>query len=215
MALRAVIFDYGMVLTGLPNAAAYASMLRITGLAPDTFEKYYWVDRHDYDLGVLNGVTFWQKFIRDTELDQGPGALGQAAVEELNEWDARFWTTQNPQMLAWQLQLKQRGVLTGILSNMGDAVHQSIEREFTWIHNFDVQVWSYLLGIAKPDPAIYLYTLNELGVRPEESLFLDDKQVNIDAALALGMQALQFSNVEQLRADLIAVGLDAEVPLPG
>ena len=89
------------------------------------------------------------------------------------------------------------------------------EREFTWIHNFDVQVWSYLLGIAKPDPAIYLYTLNELGVRPEESLFLDDKQVNIDAALALGMQALQFSNVEQLRADLIAVGLDAEVPLPG
>ena len=118
-------------------------------------------------------------------------------------------------MLAWQLELKRRGLLTAILSNIGDAVLASMEREFDWIHRFDVRVWSYQLGVAKPDPAIYRHTLAELGVQPEETLFIDDKRVNIEAAQALGIQAIEFSSVERLREELIAAGLDAEVPLPG
>jgi FMN phosphatase YigB (HAD superfamily) len=70
------------------------------------------------------------------------------------------------------------------------------------------------LGIAKPEPAIYRHVLNELGVQPEETLFLDDKLVNIEAAQALGVRAIQFSTVEKLRKDLIAAGLGAELPLP-
>jgi FMN phosphatase YigB (HAD superfamily) len=69
--------------------------------------------------------------------------------------------------------------------------------------------------MAKPDPAIYRHVLKELGTRPEETLFLDDKLVNIEAARALGIQAIEFSTVERLRADLIAAGLDTELPLPG
>ena len=111
-------------------------------------------------------------------------------------------------------QLKERGLKTAILSNIGDSVVESIEREFDWIHRFDVLVWSYQLGIAKPDPAIYRHTLDELGTRPEETLFIDDKLENVEAARALGMQAIQYSSVERLRADLIAAGLDAELPLP-
>jgi putative hydrolase of the HAD superfamily len=198
-----------MVLTGPQDPESYASLLRITGLPPDQFEPVYWADRHDYDLGNLTGVAFWQKLLRDAGLNLAPDA-----EEELNQWDARMWTTQNPAMVAWQQQLKQRGLLTAILSNMGDSVLASIERQFAWIQNFDVLVWSFQLRIAKPDPAIYEYTLKELGTRPEETLFLDDRLVNIDAARALGFQALQFSTVEQLRADLIASGLDRELPLP-
>jgi putative hydrolase of the HAD superfamily len=137
-----------------------------------------------------------------------------AMAEELNRWDVRLWTAENPAMLAWQLQLKERGLKTAILSNMGDSVLESIEREFNWIHRFDVLVWSFQLGIAKPDPAIYRHTLDELGSRPEETLFIDDKRENVEAARALGIQAIQYSTVERLRADLIATGLDAELPLP-
>ena len=60
-----------------------------------------------------------------------------------------------------------------------------------------------------------LNTLCELGTRAEETLFIDDRLVNVEAARALGMQAIQFSTVDQLRADLIATGLDRELPLPG
>ena len=198
-----------MVLTGVPDPESHAALLRITGLPPDRFEPLYWADRHDYDLGNLTGLAFWQKLLHDAGLSLAPGA-----AEELNQWDARMWTTQNLAMLAWQQQLKQRGLLTAILSNLGDNVLASVEREFAWIHNFDVLVWSYQLHIAKPEAAIYRHILNQLGTAPEETLFLDDKMVNVDAARALGIQALQFSTVDRLRADLIAAGLDSQLPLP-
>jgi len=135
-------------------------------------------------------------------------------VEELNRWDARLWTVQDPAMVAWQLALKQHGLLTAILSNIGDSVQVSVESEFDWIHRFDVLVWSYQLGIAKPDPAIYRHTLAELGTRPEETLFIDDKLENVEAARVLGIRAIQFFSVEYLRQELMAAGLASELPLP-
>ncbi len=209
MALRAVIFDYGMVLTGPPNEAAHDAMVRITGLPPDRFEALYWTDRHAYDEGKLTGIAFWQKLVRDAQLD-----LSQSTIEELNEWDARMWTTQNPAMVAWQGRLKQHGLKTAILSNMGDSVLARIEREFAWINGFDVLVWSYQLLMAKPDPQIYLHALKQLGTMPGETLFIDDKRVNVDAALALGMKAIEFSTIDRLRADLLAAGLQSQLPLP-
>ena len=209
MSLRAVIFDYGMVLTGQPDAEAHDAMVRITGLPLERFEALYWADRHAYDEGKLTGIAFWQKIVSDASLN-----LPQSTIEELNQWDARMWTTQNPAMLAWQQQLRQRGLLTAILSNMGDSVLASIERTFDWLPRFDVLIWSFEHHLAKPDPAIYRLTLERLGTRPEEALFIDDKQPNIDAARALGMPALQFSTVDRLRQDLIASGLDHDLPLP-
>jgi putative hydrolase of the HAD superfamily len=140
--------------------------------------------------------------------------VDQTTVEELNRLDARMWTTQNPAMVAWQIRLKQHGLLTAILSNMGDSVLASVEHEFAWIKGFDVLVWSYQLHMAKPDPAIYLHTLQKLGTRPDEALFIDDKRVNVDAAIALGMKAVEFSTIDRLRTDLIAAGLESELPLP-
>ena len=209
MGIRAVIFDYGMVLTGTPDAEAHAEMVRITGLPVERFESLYWNDRHAYDEGKLSGITFWQKFLRDAHLD-----VDQATVEELNHLDARMWTTQNPAMVAWQNRLSKHGVQTAILSNMGDSVLANIQREFEWIKGFDVLIWSYQLHMAKPDPAIYLHTLQKLGTRPDETLFIDDKRVNIDAAIAIGMKAIEFSTVDRLRADLVAAGLESELPLP-
>jgi putative hydrolase of the HAD superfamily len=199
-----------MVLTGQPDAAAHAALLRLTGLPLERFEPLYWADRQAYDEGKLTGLNYWRKFLRAAGLPEE-----RERVEELNRWDARLWTVQNPVMLAWQLELKRQGLLTAILSNIGDAVLASVERKFDWIHRFDVRVWSYQLGVAKPDPAIYRHTLAELGVEPEEALFIDDKRINVEAARALGIQAIEFSSVEGLRAGLIAAGLDAELPLPG
>jgi putative hydrolase of the HAD superfamily len=210
MALRAVVFDYGMVLTGPQDPESHAALLRKTGLSMDRFETLYWADRHAYDEGKLTGLEFWQKLLRIAGLGDASGALAQ----ELNDLDARMWTTQNLEMLAWQAELKHRGLLTGILSNMGDNVHANMVKEFAWLSRFDVLVWSYELKVAKPDPAIYLHVLEQLGTKPEETLFLDDKLINIEAAQALGIQAIQFSTVANLRKTLLAKGLDQELPLP-
>ena len=209
MGLRAVVFDYGMVLTGPPDPNAYSELLRITGLERERLEHFYWADRHAFDEGKLNGLEFWRKVTGDAGL-----TLDERSIEELSLWDARMWTTQNDAMLAWQLKLKQRGILTAILSNIGDTVLANMLREHHWLSRFDVHVWSYQLRMAKPEAAIYQHTLKQLGTRPEETLFIDDKQVNIDSAHSLGMSGVLFTNVEQLRADLVAQGLGAELPLP-
>ena len=209
MALRAVIFDYGGVLTGPPDPEARAALLSMTGLSADRFDSLYWADRQGYDEGRITGLGFWRKFGRDAGID-----LPASAIEELNRWDARMWTTENPAMLAWQLELKRRGLLTAIVSNMGDSVLEHMEREFGWLSRFDLLVWSFQIQVAKPDPAIYRYVLEKLRTRPEETLFLDDRVVNVDAALAMGMKGLVFSTVEMLRSDLAESGLDAELPLP-
>jgi putative hydrolase of the HAD superfamily len=209
LSLRAVIFDYGMVLTGQPNANAHDAMVRLTGLPHDQFEAIYWADRHAYDEGKLTGLQFWQNLVRDAKLN-----LDAAAIDQLNGWDARMWTTQNPAMLAWQSELKQHGIRTAILSNMGDTVLASIQREFDWLPRFDVLIWSFEHKMAKPDPAIYSLTLDKLGTLPEETLFIDDKEANIDAARGRGLLGIQFSTIEKLREDLIAAGLDSQLPLP-
>jgi putative hydrolase of the HAD superfamily len=198
-----------MVLTGQPNVDAHDAMVRLTGLPRDQFEKLYWTDRHAYDEGKLTGLQFWQNLVRDAKLSLGP-----STIDELNALDARMWTTQNPAMLSWQLALKQHGFRTAILSNMGDTVLASIQREFDWLPRFDVLIWSFEHKMAKPDAAIYQLTLDKLGVPPADALFIDDKLANIDAARALGLIAIQFSTIEKLREDLIAAGLDSQLPLP-
>ncbi len=208
-AVRAVVFDYGKVLSAPPEPSAYAAMLRITGLTADHFETLYWADRPAYDEGKINANAFWQKFTREAGLHLPPSAF-----EQLTHLDAVMWTTENETMLAWQLKLHQRGFLTAILSNMGESVFERMKREFAWLSRFDVLVWSYQLGLVKPDPAIYHHVLKALAVEPSQALFIDDRPVNVEAANALGMRGFLFNTAQQLRQDLIAQRLDGLVPLP-
>jgi putative hydrolase of the HAD superfamily len=207
--LQAVVFDYGMVLTEPAHLESKEQMHRITGLTAEQFDSRYWVDRHAYDRGELSGIAYWQKFIADANLP-----LTDQHVHELNDWDARMWTVINPRMIAWHSALKAHGLKTGILSNMGDNVLERIEAQFEWINDFDVLIWSYQYNLAKPEPEIYHLILEKLGTAPEETLFLDDKIENIEAARKLGIQALVFSTTDQLRQDLITRSYDQDLPLP-
>jgi len=198
-----------MVLSGPPDPAAHAELVRITGLPAEQLEKLYWADRLAFDAGEVSGQEFWRRIAREAGLK-----LDEAAIENLVRWDSRMWMTVNGRMLDWQRKLKEHGVRTGIISNLGDTVHEAMMHEFPWLSRFDVLVWSYQLHLIKPNAAIYRYALERLGTLAGETLFIDDKQANVDAAIAIGMKGLVFTTVDKLRADLIAAGLDTELPLP-
>ena len=184
-------------------------MMRITGLPAERLDPLYWADRHAFDEGKLTGEAYWRDILRQAGLTLAP-----SAIDELIHWDGRMWMTLNPAMLAWQGALKARGFLTAILSNIGDTTQQAMERELKWLSRFDVLVWSYQLRMAKPDPAIYRYTLEKLGLQPAETLFIDDRQVNVEAAVMLGMKGIVFSTVEELRVDMRAANLNSGLPMP-
>jgi putative hydrolase of the HAD superfamily len=195
--MRAVIFDYGEVLC-TADPAARRQLLALTGLDNESFERLYWRDRRDYDLGILDGPGYWAKFARDAGLNFTP-----AQIEALIENDVLMWTgALNEPMLTWATALQNAGLFTAILSNMGPDVLRTMHQEFAWLAHFNHLTWSCELGVAKPDPAIYTLTCEALGVRPNEALFLDDKQENIRAAEPLGLHAIQFRNTAQLRQEL-------------
>jgi len=56
--------------------------------------------------------------------------------------------------------------------------------------------------IRKPEPESYFLSLNKIGVKPEEALFIDDKPENLDAAEKLGINTLIFKNNKQFFKEL-------------
>ena len=63
------------------------------------------------------------------------------------------------------------------------------------------------IGARKPEPRAFAFVLESLGLLPAEVVFVDDSQENVRAASALGMPAILFRNVPQLRRELIILGV--------
>jgi putative hydrolase of the HAD superfamily len=209
MAIRAVIFDYGMVLSNPADPAAHARMIAVSNLSREEFDRCYWQNRHNYDLG-MQGQDFWAKIARDAGTSFTP-----EQIDQLIESDILMWTTLNEEMLDWVVALQNAGFRTAILSNMVWEILTYMRQEFGWLAHFSHHTWSCELGIAKPDPAIYVHTCEKLDVLPSEALFLDDKPENIASAEKVGLHAVQFSSIEQLRKDLALRGLQEGLPVPG
>jgi putative hydrolase of the HAD superfamily len=205
MDLEAVIFDYGEVLSGPPDAQAHRNLLAVAGVNEEDFEKAYWAHRLDYDADILNGQTYWQTVARDTGV-----RFTAQQIEQLMEQDAMMWMNLNPAMIAWIPRIKQAGFRLGILSNMGHGVLGYILPRFHWLDQFDYLTWSCELGVVKPDPAIYLHTVKKLKVAPDRALFIDNLEKNIAGAEAVGLHGALFESVEQLQNDLARRGF----PLP-
>ena len=70
---------------------------------------------------------------------------------------------------------------------------------------FDVYVNSAYVGLRKPDPAIFHLALDQLGVAPEQAIFLDDSLRNVDSARELGIHTIQFVDPATSLAELEAL----------
>ena len=72
---------------------------------------------------------------------------------------------------------------------------------------FSLFVSSCFVGLRKPEDGIYRLALNITQRTPEESCFIDDRPLNLDAASRLGMHVIQMKSTEQLRQELQKLGV--------
>src|SRR5260221_5511700 len=100
---------------------------------------------------------------------------------------------------------RQQGYKLGLLSNDAITLEAKLSEPYHIDQAFDAIVITAKIGVLKPDPAAYHAILQALGVRPEESIFVDDNVANVDGARAVGMVALQFHAGMELQAALEAV----------
>ena len=191
----AVIFDYGRVLSLAPSLDELQQFAALVGVTEPPFFEIYSATRHDYDCGRTDFRQHWQAFA-----DAAGVELAPTQVERIAEMETLMWLRVNPEALALAREIKDHGVRIAILSNMPHDLLAYVRREFKWLDEFEVKVWSCEFGITKPDPVIYRHCLDALGCEPGRTLFFDDRPNNVEAALDLGMEAHIFESVEQARA---------------
>jgi putative hydrolase of the HAD superfamily len=166
----------------------------------DTFRSLWSRKRLQYDRGDLSLETYWLDLAEATHRK-----LSAEQIQQLSAWDVEMWGHINPIMLEWLKRLRSSGLKAGLLSNMPlDMIFHMRER-MAWLDQFNHLTFSAEVKLVKPDPAIYQHSLNALGVTASETIFVDDKEVNIQSARALGISAIRFQSVTQLARDLKAL----------
>jgi putative hydrolase of the HAD superfamily len=199
--IRAVILDYGEVLCHRPSEKEFGRLEEIFGAKGNSFQALWDKNRGAFDRGDMTAEAYWIALAEDA----GTGIDGER-LAQVCRWDLEMWGNANEPMIEWLRQLRQGGIKTGLLSNMHTAMIFYLRENFGWLDLFDFKTFSAEVRLIKPDRAIYEHTLEGLGVKPDETLFVDDREVNVQSAREMGIQALRFRSLAQLRKDLEAMG---------
>jgi len=198
--ITAVVLDYGAVLCHMPTPAEGQRMADLFGIHVDSVPELWMRNRLAFDRGDLSAEAYWKLFAEDAG-----SRIDEQSLEEVYRLDLEMWARDNEAMIEWMRALRAGEYKVGLLSNMHADMVTYVRKRFAWVNEFDFQTFSADVRMVKPEAAIYEYTLRGLGVPAEESLFIDDRKGNIDAARAVGMNAIQFESVDQLREELIAM----------
>jgi putative hydrolase of the HAD superfamily len=196
MSIRSVVFDFGNVICFPVPDEKIAAAAAECGLSVDSFLRAVWADRLAYDGGMLPRE-YWRKVAAhaSTEFDD-------ALIEKMVRHEVGFWNHFDTRVFAWIDQLRATGYTVGILSNLPHPLADALRATPGFLEHFDHVTLSCDLRLFKPQADIYLHSVRGLGVAPEETLFIDDKQENVDGARAVGMKAELFTTWEEFVRDV-------------
>ena len=189
--VEAVVFDWGGVITIPPG--------------PVIEKLYKEVDIDQKELRTRRAE------YRDDDPDSQFAKLerGELSLDAYLTWShsdlpgaEAIWDPRSPHFLFSHLkvvpevvnrisQLRQRGLITGLLTNNIAEAWPVVTEALDVEKLFDVVVNSAFVGMRKPEERIYTHLLDELEMEPENVLFLDDNRINVDAARARGIQVIE------------------------
>lgn len=126
-----------------------------------------------------------------------------------NHYDTKFGDHNVifPNSLPLLKELKKRGYITGVITN-GPSILQNHKMDTSGLRPYcDIVIVSGDVGVHKPDPALFIYTADKLGLKTDECVYVGDHPVNdIQGALASGMHAIRMNHGwfkdEDLRPDV-------------
>jgi 2-haloacid dehalogenase len=104
-------------------------------------------------------------------------------------------------------ELRQRGVPVYAITNWSAETFPPQRERFPFLAWFEGIVVSGFEGVIKPDPRIFRILCERYRVAPESAVFIDDVARNAAAASATSIHGIHFRSPEQLRRELVAVGL--------
>jgi haloacid dehalogenase superfamily, subfamily IA, variant 3 with third motif having DD or ED len=198
---RVIVFDYGEVISQAPDAANRGALLQLAGVdAGGPAEAAFWqaYDRHRgaLDEGTLGIADYWRGMAREL------GAHWDAAtVHRLWVTDFRSWLSIDPDTLDVLVDLAEGGTRLALLSNAGRDFG-SYFRHGSLGGLFEAVFVSGELGMIKPSAEIFELAMRQLGITSGQTVFIDNKEINVRGAETLGITGHVFTGAESLRAFL-------------
>ncbi len=119
--------------------------------------------------------------------------------EEIQHFEEDFWAGDrcDQELVGYIRSLKPR-YKVGLLSNAWFGTREMLRDKYGCLDVFDLAVFSYEVGLAKPDAMIYRYILDKLNVLPERTIFVDDFKPNVTAAQELGIIGIHYQGLDQV-----------------
>lgn len=199
--IKNIIFDIGNVLAAFNWKEVYDRIFD-----KDTAEKVA-------KATVLN-TEAWQELDRsvlsDEEIFRNFYSAAPECREQIDRGIAEIYRSIRPYPYAseWLKTLKDKGCGIYILSNYGKTSFEMSRENFEFLKYADGGVISYEIGVLKPEKDIYLELCRRYGLTPEECVFIDDSQANIEAAEKLGFKGIHFKGKDEACTKLRAMGVD-------
>lgn len=201
--IKAVIFDYeGVIKVAHPLSIDIGTVYNAIYKTPvEEAQKIKELTAPFFSLlqrGLINEEKFWGK--TSEELKKPTPKNASKISRELYEKSFSF----HSEMVDFVKRLKEKGLKTAVLSNVVEFQAEIIKKHNGY-SGFDVVVLSYEEKLEKPEPDIYLLVIKRLGVKPEECIFIDDKEKNLTPAKNLGMKIVLAKNSNQTIKDVYSI----------
>jgi putative hydrolase of the HAD superfamily len=202
LSIKAVVFDYGNVISLNQDPKVMDELARRVGVEREKFVSTLWSLRREYDRGTISSIEYFKIVLSALTI-----SMDEKSIEELIEIDTNSWKNINTETESLMKEIKEAGYLVGILSNMpGDFLAWARKNlpVFSLPH---IGLYSCDVNLVKPEEAIYQKLLSMSGVEADELVFFDDKVENIKGAEAIGIKAILWENPKEARRELISLGV--------
>lgn len=196
--LRLIVFDMGGVFIRFEWEVVCQGFADAAGVTVESFrETLSQVNKPYYEKGQITTIELINR-------------LNKALALELTEKDfARLWNAtldEDLQMAELLQELRQRFPLY-LLSNINDYHFRHIEDNFNVSRHFEELILSHEVGYVKPEPEIYHEVLKRSKLDPQHCLFIDDLVPNVQGAKEVGLHAIHFTGIDNLRSRLTEFGI--------
>jgi putative hydrolase of the HAD superfamily len=191
---RIVLFDLFGVIARHQRPGALEKMAARCHSSLGAFTTAYWAHRPPYDAGRHTASAYWTDVLR--ALSRPADA---DAIEELRLTDIDSWSRVDGRMVTYVQSLRDRAEVA-LLSNIPADHADVFLAAQPWLHSLDHVAFSGRIKAAKPDPAAFQHCVIALHAAPADFLFVDDREENVRAAQAVGMNGHVFAGQDELSA---------------
>ncbi|MEV2235460.1 HAD-IA family hydrolase [Streptomyces phaeochromogenes] len=193
-----VLFDLFGVIARHQRPGALAKMAARCHAPTDAFTTAYWACRPPYDAGRQSAPEYWTAVLRSLSVDVGLDVEADT-IEELRLADIDSWSRVDNRMVTYVQSLRavtEVALLSNIPSDHADAFLAAQP----WLHTLDHVAFSGKIKAAKPAPAAFHHCVIAMRAAPADFLFVDDREENVRAAQAVGMNGHVFTDRDELTA---------------